>query len=283
MARPQVAIIILNWNGLQDTLECLESVNRASFKHLIPQIYVVDNGSSDNSPRIIAKKYPHCHLIVNSKNLGYTGGNNVGIKAALDNHADYVILLNNDTTVSKNCFDSLVETAMDHNFDLASPKIYFYPGNEFHSKSYTKSERGKIIWFAGGRIDWPNVIATHIGVNEYDHGQFDQIVPTEFATGCCLLVKRQVFEAIGFLDTTYIAYYEDNDFCQRAKRRGFHIGFVPNSVVWHKNAGSSGGSGSAAQVKLVNRSRLIFGLRYAPFRAKLALLKQHFFLTRTSS
>jgi len=183
------------------------------------------------------------------------------------------VLLNNDTIVDKHTFDRLISEADTHKFDLVSPKIYFYPGKEFHRHDYQKNERGKVIWYAGGRNDWANVWAQHIGVDEVDHGQFDLITSTDFASGCCLAIRRQVISRIGNLDTGFTAYFEDNDYCQRAQKQGFKVGYIPSTHLWHKNAGSTGGSGSATQKKLIDQSRLRFALKHAPFRAKLALIK----------
>lgn len=277
MSNPKLAIVILNWNGLTDTLECLKTVTDSDNKTVIVSPYVVDNASTDQSSQTIPKKYPNITYIQNSKNLGYAGGNNLGIKQALKDGVDYIVLLNNDTTVNSTTFNHLYQGALQHHFHIASPKIYFYPGREYHHDHYTSSERGKVIWYAGGRIDWQNVIPSHIGVDEVDHDQWNQTSPTDFATGCCMLIDPKVFARIGFLDASYTAYFEDTDFCQRARKAGFAIGYVPGSTMWHKNAGSTGGSGSSTQVSLVDSSRFKFGLRHAPTRAKLALIKHRFF------
>lgn len=269
----KVGVIILNWNGKKDTLECLSTVaTTKSDKHEFV-IYVVDNASSDDSVDVFKKKYPDCTYIVTQKNLGYAGGNNVGIEAALADGCDAVILLNNDTTVQSTTFDRLVSGAIKHKFDLAAPKIYFYPGNEFHLKQYKKSELGKVIWFAGGRMDWANIIPHHIGVDEVDHGQWEKPSETEFATGCCLYINKRVLKKLGGLDATYTAYFEDNDYCMKARKQGFIIGYIPQAKMWHKNASSSGGSGSKKQVGVVDRSRFIFAMRYASWRAKLAIIR----------
>jgi GT2 family glycosyltransferase len=182
-------------------------------------------------------------------------------------------LLNNDTTIHSKTFLHLAKETNQHHFDIASPKIYFYPGREFHHQDYKKSERGKVIWYAGGRIDWHNVWAQHLGVDEIDHGQFDRVGETEFATGCCMLIHRQVLKKIGLLDSGFTAYFEDTDFSIRAIKAGFKVGFIPSSFLWHKNAGSTNGSGSTTQKKLIDKSRLRFALKHAPIRAKLSLIK----------
>ena len=270
----KIAVIILNWNGKKDTLECLKTATNSSDRLHRVELIVVDNNSADDSVSSIRQRFPRVILLENSQNLGFSGGNNVGIKYALEHNFDYIILLNNDTTVTPETFTTLVTQARKHNFDIASPKIYFYPGCEFHHDSYTKAEIGKVIWYAGGRIDWPNVIPRHIGVDEVDHGQYNLACETEFATGCCLLIDPKVFKSIGFLDDSYIAYFEDNDFCQRALKVGYKVGYLPQAHMWHKNASSSGGSGSKKQTTLVDSSRFRFAMRYAPLRAKLAIIKQ---------
>jgi len=273
MAQAKIALIILNWNGLKDTLECLSSLSKSDRQDTT--VYVVDNHSSQDEAAVIAGLHPWVKVIRNSANLGFSGGNNVGIKAALKDHAQSVILLNNDTQVAPDTLAKLVAASIKYHFDIASPKIYFYKGREFHP--VPAPEQGKIIWYAGGIMDWANVIATHRGVNEFDHGQYDRAEATDFATGCCMFIAKQLFARIGFLDEAFTAYYEDNDFCQRAHRAGFKIGYLPQSHLWHRNASATGGSGSTVQNPLIKKSRLTFALRHAPPRAKIALLREHFF------
>lgn len=272
--RLKTTVIILNWNGLTDTIECLDSLSKSQTKQVDLSVLVVDNASSDNSVTVIKKKYPQIELLVNPANLGFAGGNNVGIRHSLKGGADYVVLLNNDTTVSPQTIEALVTESRAHKYALASPKIYFYPGNEFHRESYNHSERGKVFWYAGGHMDWANIIPSHLGVDEVDHGQYDLARETEFATGCCLAISKAVIDRIGVLDESYHMYFEDNDLCQRASRAGFKVGYIPQAHMWHKNAGSTGGSGSIKQAKLVNQSRIKFGLRYGSFRTKFALIRK---------
>lgn len=269
----KTAVIVLNWNGKKDTLECLESVKKSKFRQIALSVYIVDNASTDDSVSAIKKNFPDYKLIVNAQNLGFAAGNNVGIKQALADGADYVILLNNDTTVKPDTFEQLVTGAVKNKFNLAAPKIYFYPGCEFHKNQYKPAERGKVIWYAGGRIDWANVIPSHIGVDEVDHGQWETPMETDFATGCCLLIDKSVVAQIGYLDQAYKMYFEDNDYSQRAKAQKLKVGYLPGAKMWHKNAGSTGGSGSKTQVDYVNQSRFKFAMRYAPWRAKLAIIR----------
>lgn len=266
----KVSVIILHYNSLQNTLDCIESLQ----KIVVPkgtqiEIIVVDNGSKENI------KYRGVKIIKNKENLGFAEGNNVGIRYALENGADFVLILNNDTYVEKNFLEELLQVGkQDNKIGILIPKIYFAPGFEFHKDRYEKNELGRVFWYAGGEIDWANVIGHHRGVDEVDRGQYDKIEETETATGCCMLIKREVFEKVGLLDDKYFLYYEDNDLSMRAKKKSFKIMYVPASLIWHKNAGSAGGSGSMLQDYYITRNRLLFGLRYAPPRSRFALFRE---------
>lgn len=267
----RISVIILNYNGLADTLDCLDSLKKCyTGSHKIDFI-VVDNNSTDGSIEAFGK-LSNIHLIPNSQNLGYTGGNNVGVRYALRNKSDIVLILNNDTIVDRNLLINLAQASK--NADIISPKIYFAPNYEFHKNRYKKSDIGKVIWYAGGKVDWPNIIGSHIGVDEVDRGQFNERHEIDFATGACMLVKRQVFEKIGLFDDKYFLYLEDMDFCQRAKNNNFQIAFEPKAVIWHKNAKSTGGSGSALQDYFITRNRLLFAFKFAKLKTKFAVLRQ---------
>ena len=273
-----VFISILNFNGKNNTLECVESLRKIDSSDFKLTILVVDNGSIEKlNMKSQSFGETKIEVIRNEENLGFSGGHNVGIKYALKNGADYVIILNNDTYVDSNSIKELLNAAeKDNKAGILSPKIYFAPGFEYHKDRYSKKDLGKVFWYAGGEIDWRNVVGHHRGVDEVDKGQFDKTIEIELATGCCMLVKREVFEKIGMFDEKYFLYYEDADLCMRAKNNGFKIMYVPQSVIWHKNAVSAGGSGSKLQDYYITRSRLIFGTKYAPVRAKLALLRESF-------
>lgn len=286
-----IAIVILNWNGTKDTVECLESIGKLQIINYKLQVIVVDNGSADAFASVISNfklgalreqisnKNIKFKILRNEKNLGFSGGNNVGIRHALKNGADYVVILNNDTVVHKSLIEELLTVAdSEEKIGIVAPKIYFAKGFEFHKDRYKKNDLGKIIWYAGGTMDWENVLGHHRGVDEVDTGQFDEISPTDFASGCCLLIKKEVLERVGppagGFDEQYFLYYEDSDLCQRVKGKGYRVMFVPSAILWHKNAGSAGGSGSKLQDYFITRNRLLFGFRFAPIRSKLALLRE---------
>lgn len=266
-----VVISLLNFNGKKNTLDCIESLENVRRDDFKLTIVVVDNASSDGSPSEIS----NLKIILNKENLGFAGGHNVAIKYALENGADYVLILNNDTYVDHDFLAELLRVAEeDKSIGILSPKIYFAPGFEFHKNRYSKNEIGKVLWYGGGEMDWANVIGHHRGVDEVDEGQFDNIEETELATGCCMLIKREIFEKVGMFDDKYFLYYEDSDLNIRSNKIGFKTMYVSKSIIFHKNAGSAGGSGSKLQDYYITRNRLVFGMRYAPIRAKFALFRE---------
>ncbi|MBI2190302.1 MAG: glycosyltransferase family 2 protein, partial [Candidatus Levybacteria bacterium] len=256
-------IVLLNFNGEKDTIECLKSIKKLETDGFALLTIVVDNGS-EKKFRVQSSEFRvgELKIIHNDKNLGFSGGNNVGIRYAFKKNADYILILNNDTVVDKSLVLELLKLAQsDESIGIVVPN---------------ESEQGRVIWYAGGIMDWKNVIGVHRGVDEVDRGQYEKVIETDFASGCCMFVKREVFERVGMFDEKYFLYYEDNDLSQRAKREGFKIIYSPKAVLWHKNAGSAGGSGSSLQDYYITRNRLLFGMRYVPIRSKLSLIKESF-------
>lgn len=284
----KVSIVIVHYNTTKYTKACLESLEHADFRSHQVQVIVVDNASDEV---FSASSSLDLRVLRNDQNEGFSGGNNVGIRYALTtNKAEYVLLLNSDTTVSPNFLTQLLDCAASRKkIGAICPKIYFEAGSEFFGKQYSSDERGKVIWFAGGSIDWQNMIAFHRGVDEVDRGQFEfsQIkrdmkqIPLvdyqtmEFATGCCVLIPASVLLEVGMFDESFFLYWEDTDLSMRIRMAGYNLYFCPNSVIWHKNAGSTGGSGSRAQISYQERNRLKFAMRYAPIRTQLALCKKN--------
>jgi len=218
---PRVTIIVLNWNGGEDTLACLESLGAVDY---IPfDILVVDNGSTDGSVPAIRERFPKVRLLEIKNNIGYTGGSNTGMRWALKHGADYMLLLNNDTVVAPDFLRRLVEAAEDDPaIGIAGPTIYYYT-------------QPRVIWSAGGSIDWHRGRTSMLGLDQQDSGQFGE-APREvsFCTGCALLVKATAVERIGLLDERFFAYYEETEWCVRAQRAGFKIVHVPRAHIWHK-------------------------------------------------
>ncbi|KKR00338.1 MAG: putative glycosyltransferase [Candidatus Woesebacteria bacterium GW2011_GWB1_39_12] len=273
----KVFIVILNWNRPDDTLDCLKSVEKLQITNYKLQIVIVDNASSDDSVKLIRnfiKNRSNVEVVVNKVNIGFVGGNNVGISYSLDQGADYVMVLNNDTVVDKNLLTEFLKASKKYpKAGILSPKIYFAPGFEFHKDRYIKDNLGKVLWYAGGQIDWDNVYGKNRGVDEVDKGQYDKVEEIDFATGTCMFMSRKALENIGLFDKKYFMYYEDMDLSMRIKKADFKVLYIPSAIVWHKVAQSSG-IGSGLNDYFTTRNRLLFGMRYAKLRTRVALYRE---------
>jgi GT2 family glycosyltransferase len=239
-----VAIIILNWRRLADTLACLDSVHAIDYPSVI--IIVVENGSGDGSAEGIRAAFPNVTLLEQDINYGYAGGNNIGIQYAKTLGADYILLLNNDVEVKPDFLGQMMAVAEEHPFvGIIGPTIYYF-------------DQPEQIWSAGGRVDWVRGEAMMMGLNEMEIGQFGVIPrPVEWITGCALLIKMAVIEQIGSLDERFFAYYEEAEFCLRARRAGWGVVHVPTAKIWHKI--SSRAREASPQVNYyMSRNRLLF-------------------------
>lgn len=275
MSKPKVSIIILTTNALSMTKEQLKDIEKLDVKDVDCECLVVDNGSHDGSQEELPKlKLPNMKykFIESGANLGFAGGNNVGIKDAINRGYDYVILMNNDLILPRDIVTKLVDF-MEKNPDVgvASPKMYFAKGYEFHKDRYKESEKGNVIWYAGGIIDRENVYSLHRGVDEVDKGQFDEIEDTDFANGATVIIRREVIKKVGYLDSSFFLYWEDADFSEKVKRFGFRVVYYPKTCMWHKVSASTGGSGSPTNDYFLTRNRVYFANRYLSFRTKFAV------------
>lgn len=245
MKEPLVYIILLVWNGYEDTIECIESLLKITYKSY--KIVIVDNASTNNSVEILKKRFPTIKLLVNKENLGFSGGCNVGIKYALKNNADYVLLLNNDTSVDKNFLSELVKVGEENkDIGILSPFIYY-------------KDKQNTIWSSGLNLDlkigWPFVDSLQ---KKIDNGQYKTIRTVDFLTGCSMLIKKNVFVKVGLFRKEYFLYIEDMDFSVRAKKNNFYLCSVPMSKIWHKVGRSSSQEGLAKVRYYFARNLLLF-------------------------
>lgn len=217
---PTVAIIILNWNNPTDTLACLRSVAALDYPAERLQVIVVDNGSTDDSAARIRTAYPDVTLIETGANLGYAGGNNVGIRHALAHGAEYIWLLNDDIIVAPDSLSQLIEVARQ-----TSDAAFLGP------KVYIKEDPGRILSVGGPLVGgWQPI---HCGLGEMDIGQYANVLDVDYLSGCALFANAKVIETIGLLDEDFFAYHEDTEWCFRAKRTGWRVLSVPCARVWH--------------------------------------------------
>ncbi len=251
MPEPLVFVILVNWNGKNVTIECLDSLAKVSYKNF--RIIVVDNASSDGSATAIRERHPGAIVLEQERNLRFAGGNNAGIRYALEHNAELVCLLNNDTTVDSEFLSHLVSGIQtDRKIGITTPKIYYH-------------DDPNRIWFAGGSISMWTGTMKHIGIREEDRGQYDASSEVDYATGCCILIRRDVIEKVGLLDESFFMYTEDADWSMRVRRAGYSVVYEPSANVWHKLSVASGGHLSSFKMKNKLMSNYRFFRRYATF------------------
>jgi len=214
---PKVFIVILNYNGKDCIKNCLASVFNSDYPNF--EVVVVDNDSKDGSFELAKDLFQKAHYIKNPANLGFSAGNNIGIRFALEKMTDYIFLFNNDAIMERNSLSALMEE---------SEKI---PEVGIVSPLILQKDSGK-IWFAGGTIDWIKM-KTHHDKIEPEKNKLSLSFKTEYVSGCAMLIKKDVFKKIGLFDEDYFLYYEDADFSYRAANNGFELFVVPKSKVRH--------------------------------------------------
>lgn len=220
---PKILIILLNWNGKKDTLECLASLQKVRYPNF--QTIIVDNGSTDDSVSVLRATYPQIPILENRANLGFAGGNNPGIEWALRHRAEWILLLNNDTVVAPDFLDAFLKAAQEQpKAKILGAKIlrYHQPG---------------IIDHLGGF--WNPQIAEFVSPDsgEADHPYFNMRA-ADYVCGCALLMHRSVPETIGLLEPSFFLFWEETDFCYRAKKAGFEVWTAPEAKIWHKVSSS---------------------------------------------
>ena len=238
---PLVSIITVNFNGSEDTLEMIESLSRITYPNI--EIIVVDNYSENDNPRIIKERHPSVVLYESNINMGFAGGNNLGIMRA---RGEYVLLLNNDTIVDKGFLEPLVRKMQsDPKIGCVSSKLRFY---------YVRS----VIQFAGYTpFDHRTMRSFAIGYREKDKGQHDVDRETPYAHGAAMMVSMKVIREIGIMSYIFFLYYEEADWSYRIKKAGYSIWYVHDSLVYHKESVSVGKL-SASKIYYQNRNRIVF-------------------------
>lgn len=220
---PKVSIVILNWNGKNDTIECLDSLKEITYPNY--EIILVDNGSTDGSGECLKKLYPEIEIIENQKNLGFAEGNNIAIRKVVARETDYVLLLNNDTVVHPEFLTELVELLEnDTSVGIAGPTVYYYK-----EKDRIQAAGGKICWYKGQ--------TPHLTSKNYI--KLNKIRDVDYIMGCALLTRCELFKKIGYLNKDYFAYWEETDWCVRAKKAGYRIVHVPSAKIWHKGGSTT--------------------------------------------
>jgi GT2 family glycosyltransferase len=255
-----VAIVIVNWNQQALTEECFNSLQKV--KYLNFKVILVDNGSIDGSIEYLMKKFPKNHYILSKKNLGFSGGNNLGIKYALDEGFEYVYLLNNDTEVDPLFLNEIVlELEKDKNIGVAGSTVFYYKPSD-------------IIWYAGGHANWisGDMVDPRIGnkldLNKHSTEDVDEVA------GAGMIIRSKALKEVGLLDERFFIYFEETDLCQRIIKKGYRVIWAPKSKVWHK-VSMAFGEHSPVMIYLMTRNRFLFMKKHS---SKFVLFILHYFL-----
>ena len=247
VSTPKVACIVLNYNGLDITVQAVRSLRSMDYPSF--DILHVDNGSTDGSAAAVQAADPESILVRVEENQGPAGGLNLGMYAALEQDYDYLLFLNNDIEVEPNMLTEMVRVAeSDPTIGCVGPKAYYY----------WERER---IWSAGGIVRFKQSVTRERGDGEIDRGQYDRDDEVDYATGCALMMKRSAVEAVGYWDPAYRFAAEDADLCMRARRAGFRSFFAHKAVLYHMVA-YTGGAYVAKRTFHTGRGGAIFTRRY---------------------
>lgn len=248
----KTAIILLNWNNYEDTIDCIRSLKLATDDG--DEIIVVDNGSTDTSIKKL-QTVKGLTIIENSENLGFAGGNNVGILYSLEKNFDFIFLLNNDTIVSSSFLWELKQAAVQFpNTSIFCPKIYYH-----HDPSK--------IWFGGGRLRSLTGVPLHQNFGEVDSNPEDKKAKRiDFITGCAMFIRSSCWRQVGLLDERFFIYCEDVDWSMRAKNLNYECLFIPQSKIWHKEGASLKklkSSGEFRRYKLSTRNLILLHRKHS--------------------
>ena len=251
MSDKTVAIVILNWNGGDEILDCLKSVCESKYAAI--EIVIVDNGSTDGSTEAIRSRLPYLHWINNACNLGFAKGSNQGMQWALEHGIQYILLLNGDARLHSNAIEEMVAAAeAENNTVVACPRMYL-------GSAGTGANR---LWFAYGTVNLWLGLFKNPAFNCPDSPKWSTPIDMEYASGCCMLIPASILRNVGMFDEAFFAYCEDIDFSLRVRKAGFRLRYVPTAYLWH---GSS---------KPTNRTRTEM-YRYLSTRNNLWVVRKH--------
>lgn len=247
--QPKVSIILVNYNGYRDTIECLQSLRDITYPNY--EVIVVDNASTDESAGEISSFTKDNEILIMSKeNGGFSAGNNIGIKYALEHNTDYCLLLNNDTVVEPNFLDKLISGfAFSGNCGLTIGKILYESNRD-------------TIWYAGGSISRKTAKTEHWHYREIDEGLQDNPQVVSFATGCCMCLSKETIEKVGLLDERYFLYEEDADYSYRIADAEFELLYIPEARIYHKVSASTGNSSKASQYYTIRNKYMFIKERF---------------------
>lgn len=258
LQRATVCIVVLNWNGRADTLACLDSLRAVA--DVRTRVLVVDNGSADGSVAAIRAAHPGLELIETGVNLGYAGGNNVGIEHAVATGVDFVLVLNNDTTCAPDVVDRLRAAAARHpRAGLFSPRMLYM-------------DDPQRVWFDGARWKSESLTFGFPGKDQLEADLAAEDHVTDYACGAALFVRAEVVRQVGAFDDKFFLVWEESDWCFRARQAGWSSMVVPSARIWHKVGASFGSEASPLRTYFSSRNKLVWLARHGSVGERLRAL-----------
>ncbi|MBM4268174.1 MAG: glycosyltransferase family 2 protein [Deltaproteobacteria bacterium] len=229
-AAARVAVVVLDWNGGAETLLCLERLHETRSPDL--RVYLVDNASREPVQGEAKRRFPEVVAIRNERNLGYAGGNNVGIRAALADGAEWVLVLNNDAFVRPDTIVSMLAAGARRNDDGPVAAV---------GARILRADEPGCLWMAWGEVTYRQSLVRLVGEGERDGPEFASDRDVPWVSGAAILLSRHALEDVGLFDEAYFAYHEEVDWCARARERGFRVVYAGAAAVEHRGEASSGG------------------------------------------
>ena len=258
MAAPRVLVIVLNWNGTDDTLACLASL--ASLDYPAFDVLVIDNGSRISVAPTVRERFPQARCIELSMNLGYAGGNNVGLRVAMTEGYPFACVLNNDTVVDPGFLREALAEA-------AEPRVAVVGGKVLRFEDPSR------LWMTYGRLTWLQSLVALEGWDVPDGPRWGEARDVEWVPGCSLLFRREALEDVGVFDERFFAYHEDVDWCATARERGWRVRYAPGAVVLHRGNRTLGGPVYTSPRKYLSaRNTVLFARKHGTVLQRLLLL-----------
>ena len=253
---PHLCAVVIAYNQWEQTLACLQALSGVTYP--ARTVLLVDNGSTDGTTEAVAQAFPQVCVLRLDENRGYAGGANIGLAHALADGADYVLLLNNDVWVPPDAPEALVAAAeADPCIAAVGPKVYY-------------ADDPQRLQSAGGTIDWRTMRSQLIGQDEIDQSQYDYPRDVDFVSGCAMLIRARAWSMVGGFDLAYFLYYEEVDWCLRARRVGWKVVYIPSTGIWHADKVSSADEPGLVTY-YTTRNLLLLAHRYANWRTQFAV------------
>jgi GT2 family glycosyltransferase len=268
VSNAKIGVVTVTYNSSDVIDDFMESMLKQTHQNYI--LYIIDNASSDDTlTRLSQYNDSHIVIVPNKDNLGVAAGNNQGIKAALENNCNHVLLINNDTVFEPELITKLISGLHQLDCEMIVPKMMYHEDSE-------------LIWCAGGYfIPHKAYAGEHYGIDERDSKKYDQPKKITYSPTCCILIKKKVFDLIGYMDEKYFVYYDDTDFCFRAMKAELKFYYFPNAVLFHKVSSLTGGVESPFVMRYMIRNRIYFIRKHISFLMRLLwliLLQVWFFM-----